>query len=242
MPWLTNRKPCLSDLESLDLEFYRSLAWINDKATAEELENMCLTFSVTEEIEDDDSVVEDFLDDDFKKESRKGLLGWFDGFVKRTYSDHERRSKSNPRNRPSAAVSALNINGASASIEYNNNFLSSPTRNANGSTRNVTSVSIPNLLTSGSKSTECLASSVGASLKHVPRIIERELKANGRFVDVTEKNRKDYIERMINWRVRRGTQRQMESLIQGFNEVRIALGSSCRDVLSEFIFRYWIQN
>ena len=236
-----NRKPCLSDLESLDLEFYRSLAWINDKATAEELENMYLTFSVTEEIEDDESALEDSLEDDFKKESRKGLLGWFDGFIKRTYSDHERRSKSNPRNRPSAAVSALNINSASASIEYNN-FLSpprrisahldSPARDAERSTHNVTSLSISNLLTSGSKSTECLASSAGASSKHqVPRIIERELKPNGKSVAVTEKNRKDYIERMIDWRVRRGTQRQMESLIHGFNEVCITFLFSSQDRL-----------
>jgi len=48
---------------------------------------------------------------------------------------------------------------------------------------------------------------------------ERELKPNGRNIAVTEKNKKDYIERMVKWRVERGVAEQTASLVRGFHEV-----------------------
>ena len=51
------------------------------------------------------------------------------------------------------------------------------------------------------------------------QVVERELKANGRNVAVTEKNKKDYIERMIRWRLDRGVAEQAQSLVRGFHEV-----------------------
>lgn len=51
------------------------------------------------------------------------------------------------------------------------------------------------------------------------QVIERELKANGRNLPVTEKNKKDYIERMVRWRLDRGVAEQAQSLVRGFYEV-----------------------
>jgi hypothetical protein len=51
------------------------------------------------------------------------------------------------------------------------------------------------------------------------QITERDLKPNGRNVPVTEKNKKDYIERMVKWRVERGVSEQKDSLTRGFYEV-----------------------
>ena len=51
------------------------------------------------------------------------------------------------------------------------------------------------------------------------QITERELKANGKNVAVTEKNKKEYIEKMVKWRVERGVVEQTESLVRGFYEV-----------------------
>nr|XP_009857929.2 E3 ubiquitin-protein ligase HECW2-like [Ciona intestinalis] len=51
------------------------------------------------------------------------------------------------------------------------------------------------------------------------KIEERELKPNGKNIAVTEKNKKEYIERMVKWRVVRGTREQTNMLIRGFNEV-----------------------
>lgn len=48
---------------------------------------------------------------------------------------------------------------------------------------------------------------------------ERELKSGGSHVQVTEKNKKDYIERMAKWRVERGVVQQTEALVRGFYEV-----------------------
>ncbi|ESN98476.1 hypothetical protein HELRODRAFT_101673 [Helobdella robusta] len=94
---LLHIKPHLNDLESLDMEFYRSLTWIQDEAKQDDLEAMALTFSI--------------------------------------------------------------------------------------------------------------------------RVIERDLKQNGRHIRVTERNKKEYIERMVDWRIKRGTQKQMKVLVQGFNEI-----------------------
>lgn len=38
---------------------------------------------------------------------------------------------------------------------------------------------------------------------------------------MTEKNKKEYIERMVKWRVERGVVQQTEALVRGFYEVCI---------------------
>uniref|UniRef100_H3AL05 HECT-type E3 ubiquitin transferase n=1 Tax=Latimeria chalumnae TaxID=7897 RepID=H3AL05_LATCH len=50
-------------------------------------------------------------------------------------------------------------------------------------------------------------------------ITERELKPGGANIPVTEKNKKEYIERMVKWRIERGVVQQTESLVRGFYEV-----------------------
>ncbi|XP_043268257.1 E3 ubiquitin-protein ligase HECW2 [Venturia canescens] len=51
------------------------------------------------------------------------------------------------------------------------------------------------------------------------RVAERELKPGGRNITVTEKNKKEYIERVVRWRLERGVSEQTESLVRGFYEV-----------------------
>ncbi|XP_062861504.1 E3 ubiquitin-protein ligase HECW2 [Trichomycterus rosablanca] len=51
------------------------------------------------------------------------------------------------------------------------------------------------------------------------QITERELKPGGAGVAVCEKNKKEYIERMVKWRIERGVAQQTESLVRGFYEV-----------------------
>ncbi|KAI5107499.1 E3 ubiquitin-protein ligase HECW2-like isoform X1 [Silurus meridionalis] len=51
------------------------------------------------------------------------------------------------------------------------------------------------------------------------QITERELKPGGAGVPVCEKNKKEYIERMVKWRIERGVAQQTESLVRGFYEV-----------------------
>uniref|UniRef100_A0A2K6GZA3 HECT-type E3 ubiquitin transferase n=1 Tax=Propithecus coquereli TaxID=379532 RepID=A0A2K6GZA3_PROCO len=53
----------------------------------------------------------------------------------------------------------------------------------------------------------------------VNSITERELKPGGANIPVTEKNKKEYIERMVKWRIERGVVQQTESLVRGFYEV-----------------------
>lgn len=50
-------------------------------------------------------------------------------------------------------------------------------------------------------------------------VVERELKNGGKNMIVTEKNKKEYIEKMVKWRLERGVQDQTESLVKGFYEV-----------------------
>ncbi|KAB0342803.1 hypothetical protein FD754_019729, partial [Muntiacus muntjak] len=49
--------------------------------------------------------------------------------------------------------------------------------------------------------------------------LEWELKSGGANTQVTEKNKKEYIERMVRWRVERGVVQQTEALVRGFYEV-----------------------
>ncbi|KAG8230832.1 hypothetical protein J437_LFUL010229 [Ladona fulva] len=51
------------------------------------------------------------------------------------------------------------------------------------------------------------------------RVAERELKPGGRNIPVTEKNKKEYLERVVRWRLERGVGEQTESLVRGFYEV-----------------------
>uniref|UniRef100_A0A8C6NWG2 HECT-type E3 ubiquitin transferase n=1 Tax=Nothobranchius furzeri TaxID=105023 RepID=A0A8C6NWG2_NOTFU len=52
------------------------------------------------------------------------------------------------------------------------------------------------------------------------QITERELKPGGAGIPVSEKNKKEYIERMVKWRIERGVAQQTESLVRGFYEVQ----------------------
>ncbi|XP_034403588.1 LOW QUALITY PROTEIN: E3 ubiquitin-protein ligase HECW2-like [Cyclopterus lumpus] len=51
------------------------------------------------------------------------------------------------------------------------------------------------------------------------QITERELKPGGANIPVCEKNKKEYIERMVKWRIERGVVQQTDSLVRGFYEV-----------------------
>ncbi|XP_072268262.1 E3 ubiquitin-protein ligase HECW1 isoform X3 [Pyxicephalus adspersus] len=51
------------------------------------------------------------------------------------------------------------------------------------------------------------------------QVTERELKSGGTNIPVTEKNKKEYIEKMVKWRVERGVVQQTEALVRGFYEV-----------------------
>ncbi|KAK1876721.1 E3 ubiquitin-protein ligase HECW2 [Dissostichus eleginoides] len=50
-------------------------------------------------------------------------------------------------------------------------------------------------------------------------ITERELRPGGADIPVSEKNKKEYIERMVKWRIERGVVQQTDSLVRGFYEV-----------------------
>lgn len=51
------------------------------------------------------------------------------------------------------------------------------------------------------------------------RVVEKELKPGGKNITVCEKNKKEYLERIIKWRLERGVMEQTESLVRGFYEV-----------------------
>lgn len=63
------------------------------------------------------------------------------------------------------------------------------------------------------------------------QVTEKELKSNGKNIPVTEKNKKEYIERMVKWRAERGIAEQTEALVKGFYEVcerRVIQVTNCR--------------
>uniref|UniRef100_A0AAV2JXZ2 HECT-type E3 ubiquitin transferase n=1 Tax=Knipowitschia caucasica TaxID=637954 RepID=A0AAV2JXZ2_KNICA len=64
------------------------------------------------------------------------------------------------------------------------------------------------------------------------QITERELKPGGAGIPVSEKNKKEYIERMVKWRIERGVAQQTESLVRGFYE-RV----SCRECHAEGVMQ-----
>ncbi|XP_013180490.1 PREDICTED: E3 ubiquitin-protein ligase HECW2-like isoform X2 [Papilio xuthus] len=51
------------------------------------------------------------------------------------------------------------------------------------------------------------------------RVLERELKPGGRELPVTARNKHEYLERVVRWRVQRGVAAQTEWLVRGFHEV-----------------------
>ncbi|KAF7243124.1 E3 ubiquitin-protein ligase SMURF1 [Varanus komodoensis] len=51
------------------------------------------------------------------------------------------------------------------------------------------------------------------------RILQHELKPNGRNVSVTEENKKEYVRLYVNWRFMRGIEAQFLALQKGFNEL-----------------------
>ncbi|XP_071812408.1 E3 ubiquitin-protein ligase HECW2-like isoform X3 [Apostichopus japonicus] len=51
------------------------------------------------------------------------------------------------------------------------------------------------------------------------QIMERELKPNGKNIPVTEKNKKEYIQKMVKFRIERGVSEQSEALVKGVYEV-----------------------
>lgn len=55
------------------------------------------------------------------------------------------------------------------------------------------------------------------------QVTERELKSGGSNIQVTEKNKKEYIERMAKWRVERGVVQQTDALVRGFYEVHMLI-------------------
>jgi hypothetical protein len=67
--------------------------------------------------------------------------------------------------------------------------------------------------------TDCLDLTFSVTEDKCGQIIERDLKENGRNIPVTEKNKFEYIQRVIKWRVERGVQQQTEALVKGFYEV-----------------------
>lgn len=51
------------------------------------------------------------------------------------------------------------------------------------------------------------------------RILQHELKPNGRNIPVTEENKKEYVRLYVNWRFMRGIEAQFLALQKGFNEL-----------------------
>jgi len=51
------------------------------------------------------------------------------------------------------------------------------------------------------------------------QVVEKDLKPSGRNIPVVEKNKREYIDKMVKWRLDRGVAEQTESLVKGFYEV-----------------------
>lgn len=50
-------------------------------------------------------------------------------------------------------------------------------------------------------------------------MVVKDLKCNGRNVPVTNRNKAEYIDLMVNWRLRASTAAQSDALVKGFREV-----------------------
>jgi hypothetical protein len=55
----------------------------------------------------------------------------------------------------------------------------------------------------------------------------RDLKDDGANIFLSEENKKEYVDLMVQWRLDRGVSEQRQSLVKGFNEVGNA---ACRVV------------
>lgn len=51
------------------------------------------------------------------------------------------------------------------------------------------------------------------------KVVEKDLKQHGKSIAVTERNKRDYIDCMVKWRLERGVAEQTENLVKGFYEV-----------------------
>ena len=49
------------------------------------------------------------------------------------------------------------------------------------------------------------------------------MKPGGANIPVSEKNKKEYIEQMVKWRIERGVVQQTDSLVRGFYEVWLSV-------------------
>ncbi|CAG0912721.1 unnamed protein product [Notodromas monacha] len=60
-------------------------------------------------------------------------------------------------------------------------------------------------------------------------VVEKELKPGGKKIAVTPKNKLEYIEKLVNWRIERGTVEQAKNLLDGFYDVIEPRLVSCFD-------------
>ena len=51
------------------------------------------------------------------------------------------------------------------------------------------------------------------------KIIEKELKADGKNCQVTERNKREFLDLIIKWRIERGVQEQIDCFVRGFYEI-----------------------
>ncbi|KAM3178996.1 hypothetical protein ACTXT7_001503 [Hymenolepis weldensis] len=58
-----------------------------------------------------------------------------------------------------------------------------------------------------------------ADYEHFGQQISRELKPGGKDIKVTDENKQEYLDLMVNWRFTRGTEEQMQAFIEGFADV-----------------------
>ncbi len=50
-------------------------------------------------------------------------------------------------------------------------------------------------------------------------MVEQDLKPNGKELTVTEKNKREYVDLVVTWRLSRGVREQTESLCRGLKEM-----------------------
>ena len=51
------------------------------------------------------------------------------------------------------------------------------------------------------------------------RLQAQELKPNGRYIIVTEENKREYVQHYVNYRFKRGIEKQFHAIYKGFNEI-----------------------
>jgi len=54
---------------------------------------------------------------------------------------------------------------------------------------------------------------------HCGKIIEKELKPDGKTCQVTERNKREFLDLIIKWRIERGVQEQIDCFVRGFYEI-----------------------